>query len=270
MIRTNERARSWARAAHLGSLSTGDRVRQRAVRAHRAADNNVCHRLTNARGNTATLDLYGDLGFWDGCTAADFGRQLKAITAPSLTINISSPGGDVFDGIAIYDLLCAHPATKHVVVHGIAASAAALVAMAGTTVTVMPGAMMMVQDASGGCIGNAAEMTAMADLLDKVSDDIASIYAARSRTGTVSQWRTVMRAETWYFADEAVTAGLADRVGDTEAPTSAPVNTARWNLAHYNYAGRTAAPAPRPMAAAGWDASAFRQALKEGKEGVGR
>lgn len=240
---------AWARAGHLGNLCSEDRVRERAVRAHAASDNTEFFRITNHDGDAATLDLYGDIGFWTGVTASDFNQQLKNITAQALTIHINSPGGDVFDGVAILNMLRAHPATKHVVVDGLAASAASFIAMAGNTITVMPGAMMMIHDASGGCMGNAAEMQQMSDLLDKVSDNIASIYAAKSGKGDTVSWRETMRAEQWYTADEAVEAGLADRVGDTDSPSDFKPPTDRWTLNFYNYAGRTAAPAPRPLTA---------------------
>jgi ATP-dependent Clp endopeptidase proteolytic subunit ClpP len=242
-------AAAWARAGHLGNLVSEDRVRERAVRAHTAADNSECWRITNADGDVATLDLYGDIGFWGGVTANDFNQQLKNITAQTLTIHVNSPGGDVFDGIAILNMLRAHPADKHVVVDGLAASAASFISMAGNTVTMMPNSMMMIHDASGGCLGNAAEMQQMADLLDKVSDNLASIYATKSGKGTAAEWRDVMRAEQWYTADEAVEAGLADRVGDTDSPSEFKPPTDRWTLNFYNYAGRSAAPPPKPIVA---------------------
>lgn len=239
---------AWARAGHLGNLVSEERARERAIRAHRVSDNRDCFRITNADGDVATLDIYDEIGFW-GVTAADFSRQLKAISAPTLTVHINSPGGDVFDGVAILNMLRSHPASKHVIVDGLAASAASFIAMAGSTVTMMPNSMLMIHDASGGCMGNAAEMKQMADLLDKVSDNIASIYAAKTKTGTVADWRGVMQDEQWYTADEAVEAGLADRVGDTDSPSDVQVATDRWIYNFYNYAGRASAPAPTPIAA---------------------
>lgn len=240
---------AWARAGQLGNLVGDDRVRERAVRAHTTADNNECWRITNNNDDVATLDLYGDIGFWGGVTAADFSQQLKNVSAPTLIVNINSGGGDVFDGVAILNTIRAHPATKHVVVQGLAASAASFIAMGGSTVTMMPNSMMMIHDAAGGCLGNAAEMKQMADLLDKVSDNIASIYAMKAGKGTTAEWRDVMRREQWYTADEAVEAGLADRVGDTESPSDVKVATDRWTFNFYNFAGRAAAPAPTPIAA---------------------
>jgi ATP-dependent protease ClpP protease subunit len=94
------------------------------------------------------------------------------------------------------------------VIDGLCASAATVVAMAGDTITTAPGSMWMVHDALGQVYGNAADMQSMADLLDKTSQNIADIYAARAG-GDAAGWRTTMQAETWYTADEAVAAGLA-------------------------------------------------------------
>jgi len=97
----------------------------------------------------------------------------------------------------------------------------------------------MIHDAHGIVIGNATDMTEMADLLDKMSDNIASIYAERAGS-TVPRWRDAMRAETWYSAQEAVDAGLADSVkgvGKTDDT---------FDLSIFSYAGRDQAPAPQP------------------------
>jgi hypothetical protein len=91
-------------------------------------------------------------------------------------------------------------------------------------------------------------MQEMADLLNKVSQNLASIYAGRAG-GTADEWRTAMKAETWYTADEAVEAGLADRVGDTDTPSDVQVASDRWNYTLYNYDCRASAPAPMRIGA---------------------
>jgi len=260
---------AWARAGQLGNLVNAERVRERAGRVQKASDRGDFFRFTNVSGSTATLDIYDEIGFW-GVNASDFQRQLNTVTASNLTVHVNSPGGDVFDGIAILNMLRAHPADVHVVVDGQAVSAASFISMAGKTVTMMPNSMMMIHDASGMCMGNSSEMQTMADLLDKVSNNIASIYAARTG-GTVDDWRDVMRAETWYSAEEAVKAGLADRVGDTDSPSELETVTASWNYSFYNYDGRNSAPAPRLVARTRrvedrmpeWNPEAFRLAMKE-------
>jgi ATP-dependent protease ClpP protease subunit len=194
--------------------------------------------VTNATANEAELMLYDDIGGWYGTYAEDFDADLKAITAPKLTVRLNSPGGSVFEGMAIASMLRSHPADITVRVDGIAASIASVIAMAGDRVVMMPGATMMIHDASGVCLGDAAEMAKMAELLDLLSDNIADIYAARAG-GTRDEWRERMRAESWYLAQEAVDAGLADEVAAARGGgDEAPEMRQAWDLTAYGYAGR--------------------------------
>lgn len=178
------------------------------------------YRVTAAAGDRAEVFIYGVIGSdWDDgdVTAAGFVRELRAIKAPRIDLHLNSPGGSVFDGIAIHAALRNHPATVTSYVDGVAASAASFVAMAGDEVVIEKPAKMMIHDASGLVIGDAADMREMADLLDELSDTIAGIYTDRAGR-TVAHWRSAMRAETWYGAAEAVAAGLADRVAGNGDP----------------------------------------------------
>lgn len=176
-------------------------------------------RIRAAEAGVTRVDVYDDIGGggWldGGLTAKSFAAQLEDVRG-ALDVHINSGGGDVFDGIAISQAIRAHKGKVTTVVDGIAASIASVIAQAGGQRVVQPGAMVMIHDAFGACIGNAAEMTKMAETLGQVSDNIAGIYASRAG-GTAESWRDSMRAETWYTADEAVAAGLADRVGDGDA-----------------------------------------------------
>lgn len=185
----------------------------------------------------AKVFLYDEIGGW-GIWPMDLQAKLERITAPAIELHIHSPGGDAFDGIAMYNLLKDHPADIHVIVDGLAASAASVIAMAGKTIEMRTGSQMMVHDAWGLAVGPADEMGKMADELAKVSDSIASIYAARAG-GTTKNWRKVMQAETWYSAKEAVEAGLATKVETKQAATKNA-----WDLQVFAYAGRTEAPEP--------------------------
>lgn len=177
------------------------------------------YRISNATGDRAEVSLYGAIDSWDGITAASFTKELKAVTASAIDLRINSPGGLVFDSIAIYAALKRHPATVDVHIDGLAASAASFIAMAGDSVEIEKPAKMMIHDAQGLTIGNADDMRTMADLLDELSGTIADIYAERSGR-PASQWRQAMRSTTWYSATDAVRAGLADKVaGVSDAPT---------------------------------------------------
>ena len=161
----------------------------------------------------AEMYIYDEIdgsGWW-GISARDVIESLMQVTASSITLHLNSPGGDVFDAYAIYNALRNHPATVDVVVDGLAASAASYIMLAGDTVTMEPAASVMIHDAIGMTYGNASDHELMRDLLDKQSGIVAQIYAERAG-GTADEWRTAMKAETWYTADEAVAAGLADSV----------------------------------------------------------
>ncbi|WP_433893044.1 head maturation protease, ClpP-related [Streptomyces sp. CA-111067] len=205
--------------------------------------------LRNAAG-TAELYVYDEIGYW-GTTASGLVAELSQLTGVTqIDVHINSPGGDVFDGLAIMNCLRAHPAAVTTYVDGIAASIASVIAMAGDTVVMGPHSQMMIHEASGLCIGDAGEMRSMADLLDFQSDNIASVYAERAG-GTPESWRAAMVAESWYTAEEAVTAGLADEVAQRAPQTAAgvPMDKA-WDLSVFSYAGRDAAPDPAKPAEA--------------------
>jgi ATP-dependent Clp endopeptidase proteolytic subunit ClpP len=185
------------------------------------------------------VDIYDEIGggggwFSDpGVTAVDFVATLAQITG-DLEIHINSPGGDVFEGLAIYNAIAQRPGNVVTIVDGLAASAASFIAMAGTQRIICPGAMMMIHDASGLCMGNAADMRELADLLDKVSENIAAIYQAHSPQSGID-WRAAMEAETWYTADEAVAAGLAHKLA-TRPAVAALAAAAKFDLSAYLHA----------------------------------
>jgi ATP-dependent protease ClpP protease subunit len=217
------------------------------------------YKITNLADDTAELYIYDEIG-WFGVTAADLANELRAVTASTISVRLNSPGGDVFDGIAILNALRSHPAAVNVTVDSLAASIASVIAMAGDTVTMAPNSQMMIHAASGIVIGDAVDMREMADLLDKQTQNIASIYQSRAG-GKLSDWRAAMDAETWYSAQEAVDAGLADEVGSTG---KAPQNN--WDLSIYAHAGREQAPAPdvHDAGAFDFDPDAFRQSVRNG------
>lgn len=185
-----------------------------------------------------TLWLYDEVGGY-GVSAHDFISDLAAIEADTIDVHINSVGGEVFQGFAIYQALKEHPATINVTVDALAASIASVIAMAGDHVTMARNGQFMIHDGHVSMQGNAAELTRMVDQLNRASDNIASVYAERAG-GDVAEWRNAMKEETWYNADEAVAAGLADDVA--KSSRRAARNVA--DLQMFNYAGRQFAPAP--------------------------
>ncbi len=197
----------------------------------------------NVTDGVATLRLYDPIDSWGGVwgvSAKEFAASLDALgEVTEIRLHINSPGGEVFEGVAIANLLRQHPACVVAVVDGLAASAASFIACAADETVMSPNTQLMIHDAWGLCVGNAADMRELADLLDRLSENVASIYHEKAGE-TVQFWREAMLAETWYSADEAVTAGLADSVqGDASKD-----DPAAFDLSVFKYQGREQAPAP--------------------------
>lgn len=190
-----------------------------------ALDRNHRNGATSSRGwysiknlseAEAQIDIYDYIGL-SGVSADDFVRELASIKASKITLRVNSPGGDVFDGVTIFNAIARHKAEVTAFVDGIAASAASFIIQAADHRVMSPHSTMMIHDAQGGLAinGTAGDYQKMADVLNKASENIASIYAERAG-GTQSEWRTLMLAETWLSDVEAVRLGLADRVDGAE------------------------------------------------------
>ena len=191
------------------------------------------------------LLLYGEIG-WE-VRAAEFVPAIDAVTDSHIDLHISSPGGDVFEALTIMNALKEHPATKTVYIDGLAASAASFIAVGiGGEVIMRPGAEMMIHNAQGGAWGDMNDMHAIIERLESSSATIADIYAAKTGTDA-AQWRAAMDAETWFSADEALAAGLVDKVeaageGVDNRKLAGVSNTVRGG----RYRRREDAPAPQP------------------------
>lgn len=171
-----------------------------------------------ADGGVAEISIYGSIGksFWDDDSvgAADFAQGLKALGDVSgITLRINSPGGDVFDGVAIYNLLQQHPAKVTARVDGLAASAASFIAMAADEIIMPSNAFMLVHEPSGGAWGTADTMMAMAADLERMTETFAATYA--KRTGmSVEDVKSLMKEDRLIDATEANSKGLCDVVDE--------------------------------------------------------
>jgi ATP-dependent protease ClpP protease subunit len=176
----------------------------------RPKDRALNYRVVKAAASSAEIYLYDSIGSWFGISAKQFVADLKALgDVKTIDLHINSDGGDVFDGRAIYSQLAQHKARIVVHVDGIAASIASLIAMAGDEIRMADGAFMMIHNAWGLSIGDAAEMRRMADLLESVNSTIQDTYAARTKQ-SIADLKTWMDAETWMTGEEAVDRGFAD------------------------------------------------------------
>jgi ATP-dependent protease ClpP protease subunit len=193
-----------------------------------------------ADGDTTPVYIYDEIGMW-GTSAEGFVEQLMTIKTENIDLHLNTPGGDMFDGLAIFNSLKQHPAHVRTYVDALAASAGSFIALAGEHVVMARNARMMIHDAAAITWGNAEDMREMAVLLDDFSDNIADIYA-RKAGGDAAEWRELMKAETWYNAKEAVSFGLADEMTDPDE--DAEEATDKWDLSLFNHAGRQNAESP--------------------------
>lgn len=206
-------------------------------RAALIAGRNDWYRIENrADEDRAEVFVYDEIGFF-GVTAKDFVADLRAVKAKQIDLHLNTPGGDVFDGIAIYTAIKDHSANVTAYVDGLAASAGSFIAMAANQVVMMPHSRMMIHEAFGLAIGNAEDMTKMAERLDATSQNIASIYAEKAGQDA-DYWRAQMKAETWYTDQQAVDAGLADEIG--RSGTKNQLNT--FDLSIFRNAGSEELP----------------------------
>ena len=191
----------------------------------------------------AELLIYDEIDSWFGVAAEQLARDISALDdTRELVVRINSPGGNIYDGVAILNSLRGHPGKVTVVIDGLAASAASVIAMGGDEIVMNRNSELMIHNGSAVAMGGAEDMRRMADRLEAVNANLATIYAERAG-GTPEDWRAVMAAETWYSAEEAVAAGLADRVEAGAADARAVA--AKFDLSIFAHAGRSNAPAPR-------------------------
>ncbi len=164
-----------------------------------------------AQARGAEIVIYDEIGAF-GIPAKAFLDELKALgPVAELTVRINSPGGSVFDGVAIYNALMRHDAAITVWIDGIAASIASMIAMAGDEVVMPENAMLVLHDPSGLVVGTASDMRAMAEALDRMKAGMVAAYRDKSGRDE-AEIEALMRNESWLSAGDAIALGLADRV----------------------------------------------------------
>lgn len=180
--------------------------------------------------DSAEIQIYEDVGagWFGGVTAKQVADDLKAAgKVGTLHVRISSYGGDVAEGMAIYRRLAEHGARKVVHVDGIAASIASVIAMAGDEIIIGESAQMMIHEAWTIAAGHADDFAAKAEELRRTSGQIADLYVARTK-GDAAQIKAWMKETKWFYGQEAVDAGFADSVA---ANVAAVASASLW-LSH--------------------------------------
>lgn len=206
----------------------------------------------------ADVFLYDEIGGF-GVNARDFISQIRASGAKKINLRINSPGGSVFDGLAIYNFLKEQDVT--VQVDGLAASIASIIAMAGKEIRIASNGFLMIHNPWGGAMGDSEEMRQTADLLDKIRDSLVGTYAKKTGKDaeTIKRW---MDEETWFSAEEAKANGFVDTITD-EVSFSASVRSFKKAPPILNKPSTTAPDAAK---------RAFRkgiQQVEDGKAGDG-
>ncbi|KYO58412.1 head maturation protease, ClpP-related [Vibrio parahaemolyticus] len=166
-----------------------------------------------AGGEPVTILIYDEIGLW-GITAEEFVNQLNGIDAEEIDLRINSPGGSVFEGMAIYNALRRHKAKISTYVDGLAASMGSVIALAGDEVNMAENAYYMIHNPWGGCWGEAKDMRKYADRLDEMREQIANIYQAKTGLDRDAILQA-MDDETWYTGKTAQDAGFVDNLTET-------------------------------------------------------
>lgn len=162
-----------------------------------------------------TISVYDVIGhdYWtgEGVTAKRVSGALRALGKGPVTVNVNSPGGDMFEGLAIYNLLREHDGEVTVKVLGLAASAASVIAMAGDKVQIARAGFLMIHNAWVMAVGNRHDMVEVAATLKPFDDAMAGIYAARTGKDAKAMAK-LMDAETWIGGETAIEDGFADEL----------------------------------------------------------
>lgn len=172
------------------------------------------YRMRMAADKTAEILIYDDIGegWFGGISAKTFAEDLKALgPVGTLKIRVNSPGGDVFDALAMYNTLRRHAARKEVSIDGMALSAASIIIMAGDHIAMAENAMLMIHDPWSVTMGTATEMRAQAELLDQVKENLVATYERRTKRDG-EDIRQMMSDETWMRAAQAFDEGFIDEI----------------------------------------------------------
>lgn len=163
-------------------------------------------------GDNADVYIYSEIGFF-GISASQFITDLAALDSPkTITLHINSVGGEVWDGMAIYNTLVQHPAKINVVIEGVAASIASVIAMAGDKVSMFETAMFMVHKPWTVAVGDSSDMEKSAEVLDKIQEAITAAYLSKAKDLTRADIEALIDEESWMLPEEAKEKGFIDKI----------------------------------------------------------
>lgn len=169
----------------------------------------------NMRGETAEILLYENIGGMFGVTADMFIREVKSLTnATTINLRLNSDGGNVFDGLSIYNYLKSQPKRVVVDIDGVAASIASIVALAGDEINIAENAWMMIHDPWLVTRGTSEDLRKTAETMDGIRDTLLDTYMKRSKVDR-EEVSSMMAEETWLNADRALELGFVDYVTES-------------------------------------------------------
>tara|TARA_R110002020_G_scaffold103458_4_gene242262 strand:+ start:687 stop:1721 length:1035 start_codon:yes stop_codon:yes gene_type:complete len=171
------------------------------------------YNIKNKAGETADVYIFDEIGTY-GVTAQEFISDIKDLKKTPINLRINSLGGDVFDGMAMYNVIKRREAKTTVYIEGIAASIATIIALGADEVVMAENSLFMIHNAWGGTMGEAKDMRKTAETLDKISGELTDIY--RKKTGLSTEvLSNMMDEETWLNAEEAYELGFIDTISDS-------------------------------------------------------
>ena len=175
--------------------------------------NEKWYNIQNKAGETADIYIFDEIGTY-GITAQEFITDIKDLKDQPINLRINSIGGDVFDGMAMYNVIKRREAKTTVYIEGIAASIATIIALGADEVVMAENSLFMIHNAWGGTMGGSEDMRKSADTLDKISAELLDIY--RKKTGlSYDVLSAMMDEETWFNAQEAYDLRFIDTISDS-------------------------------------------------------
>ena len=166
-----------------------------------------------ATDSVVDIYLFDEIGAY-GITAQDFINEIKEYKDTSINLRINCIGGDVFDGMAIYNIIKKRNSKTTAYIEGIAASMGSVIALAADEVVMAENSLFMIHNAWGGAMGEAEDMRKTASVLEKISGEIANIYQKKTRL-LYDRITSMMDEETWLNAKEAYDLGFIDTISDS-------------------------------------------------------
>jgi len=168
------------------------------------------YKIENVTDDEAEILIYDAIG-WPFNDAADFIQAIRGITSPKITIRINSPGGDVFDGIAISNAIASHPSKPITRIESLAASAASYIAVSGHEKQAYKNTMIMIHEPMTGMWGNQHDLRDVADILKQINEQMIDIYADNTNVGK-RELKSMLKDETWMTASVAKEKGFVDTI----------------------------------------------------------